>query len=134
MTLQIFGISVYKCLKRVGISWGRQDLVGIGRYFIVLNTRYPSPTSLLTTFDQQAFQLKQQTNKNRSVPDLSISNLARAGSSRFRNPNQAAAGFGDNSFSGSQNNTSDETNAVNNAFSCYRGSTVQCFLCYVTDC
>ena len=34
----------------------------------------------------------------------------------------------------SQNNTPDEKNGVNNAVSCYRGSTVQCFLCYVTVC
>jgi len=38
-------------------------------------------------------------------------------------------------FLGSQNNMPDKTNGINNAFSCYkRGSTVQCFLCYVTDC
>jgi len=33
---------------------------------------------------------------------------------------------------GSQNNTPDEINGANNAVSCYRCSTVQCFLCYVS--
>jgi len=42
------------------------------------------------------------------VPDLTISNPAGAGS-----------GFVDNLFFGSQSNTPDETNGVNNAVSCY---------------
>jgi len=40
-------------------------------------------------------------------------------SARFRNSNLAGARLGDNSFFGSQNNTPDETNGVNNAVSCY---------------
>ena len=52
----------------------------------------------------------------RAVPDFTIS-LA-----RFMNSNPAGgrAAFGDNSFSRSENKTSNETNGVNNAVSCYK--------------
>jgi len=62
----------------------------------------------------------------RDVPDLTVSNLA-----GFRNSNPAGSRFGWNFF-GSQNNTHNETNSINNAVSCCKEA-VQFSASFVTS-
>ena len=69
------------------------------------------------------------TNYSRVATDFTISNSTGAGPGRIwepvgfknSNPARSGAGFGENLFLWSQNNTPDETNGVNNVVSCYRG-------------
>jgi len=64
-TLQKFCTLIYKCLKRIRLSWRRQYVVGICRHFVVLNSRHPSATGLLPTFYDQSLQLQHHSKEDK---------------------------------------------------------------------